>query len=1161
MGKYDIDAFVGFGLVNGNGVKTGISCVNQRILKKRSCLYRVIKRMRIVSLTIPKPTLSNEEDIKSISLTIKSRNNGMQMIDTWPHAIPRYRFDLDEILEISVYYKLKDSFTKTGSDEIHLHSVVHFPCVLLDEIEQKGKKQWILGLDRFSDSSSTLITETCRDQVLRQIKVMEEKAKKSFQISKVYLIFYSCSRTILNIEEQLNLGHSSAMESQAEHKSGSIVMNALLSKDSRSEDRVRNQSFVGIRPEDSISRVSAKTNHTNTLTRTNLIKQNLTENCDNLSDAIEMINKYRTRSKIHLSRPRSSDHEHDHHQQGDDMIPPALSNVNRSRQHPKSVKELSKDGCDDAATSSKPGEVGPGSIAAIDTASIISKAISTNTHKYLEKKEQQERLLKMQYCFSIWLQATRKEKRIKMSRRNSRMISGILCLLRIFDRNQMSKKMYFVNSLRANYYSGHLKKRDADLEQVHNEKSILAEKLNALISDNCGKLQKLNDCILMKERDVFELRKKLEYYDNLNGELRNQLDDVKFENRRLASQINELNDYIKDREKLVESEKLKSDKERQELEIIIDRRKKDYTRQLEEIHFLNAEISELKSMVSAEKEEKGLLVHENEELSKKLLSLEEEKMTIMNDFNQSIIMKSRENEKLYLENVKYKEDNELLIRNNNKLTEEKSSYMEVFDELKNEKSCLIKSVYDLINQIENEKIERIQELENSRILFQSINNRSNYTERQMLSLYHSEGEYDNDDLKLDDLKTIQNKKEKIIKEFKSFSRVDEILVEILDKMDRNLKLVRLDNINIIQEQVDIKVKTLVKEVNLEFFDDEYENIKLKNEQIMDLSERVRILSDEMNKLKEREKDMGGVDILKENIMNNGMSFDLDDTDKMIGSATEMFRLALKNLRLNHQGFESIESERPKSSTFGIVVEENSEKGIKAEEITRNDDLRIKEQEEQEQDKKLMMIVPSEFSFSSNHCNINMTKKSNDDERLESYHQYSIENKTNLNPNNNDIKLNERRVVSSSNLTSTNSGSCQGSLSVSRIGSGNLNGNGNEMNFSQMTKNNPIIVQFPMIRSSSLSSPTQSPALLSRSNSMRYYNGLLSSSKNNHSSNNNNNIGGYYYQYYNTRDLYSTSNKNILNVSSFIGENNSQKRYNSLPRQNIRTIPPPFFPRS
>ncbi|OII71386.1 uncharacterized protein cubi_00764 [Cryptosporidium ubiquitum] len=1233
--------------------------------------------MRIVSLTIPKPTLNNEDEIRSISLTIKSRNNGMHMIDSWPYAFPRYKYDLDDMLEISIYYKIKNSSsTNTGSsDEINLHSVVYFPCILLDEIDKKGKKQWILGLDRFHDNTSKLITDKSIDNALKEIKLMEEKARKSFKISKIYLIFYSCNNTVLNIEEQLSGSYINSQGLITQNKDQEKKLYGLVSKPFATDvaiDKSKHKNNVGILPDDSVSRISAKTSNSNTVSRTNLIKQNITENCDNLSDAIDMINKYRSRSKGSLTTIKSIDHGNNfninnNNKKNTNNSTQIVNSTIKSSSYSRNINELDiskvKSQEELTITLSKLNEKDYGILNSVDTASIISKTISTNTQKYLEeKKELQERLFILQYYFSIWIQTTRKEKNIKKSKKNVKIMSGLINLLRVFENNQRFKKMMFIQALKFNSFRKNLLNKQFELEKISNEKNILAEKLNVIISDSSEKIQKMNENMLIKEKDVFELRKKLEYYDNINSELKEQTEIIQNENKRLLSQIKELNQYIEDKEKTMEAEKVKNGKEKLELEIIIDRRKKEYSRQLEEIHHLNTEISKLKNIINTEENKKVTLKVENEELKKKLLSLEEEKINIMNEFNQSFLAKSKENEELYIENIKYKEDNELLIKNNNRLADENNNYIKICEDLKNEKSSLIGSVYDLINQIENEKIERIQELENSRMLFQSINNRGGYNRKQIVNLCHTEieeeeEEEDYEDLKLEDLKnTIKKgrKKENEIRRNKSDIVIGVNYIEIIGEKFDNNKLVKLGCIEIKGEE-DIILKRMIREVRLEFYDDEYENIKLKNEQIMDLSERVKVLTDEMKKLKEREreiqeKDEKWEDNEKEESIHDEMEVNLDDTEKIIGSATEMFKLALRNIKINSQRFvrtennNENENERQKMSKFGMEgddikgydvkdnVSEILEKGFYNRD--EKDDMKVN-------DDQMLMIVPSEFSFNSNYCNRNaesslslssssssstMLKKVND-EHLGNYHQYTIENNNinnscnesnktvaNISESNtfggNMFKAGYDKIVSSisSALTSATasttpgsvlgSGSGSGSVSVSRSGSGSVSRlgsgkgspmviKGNEMSYSQMTKNNPIILQFPMMRSSS-----QSPAILSRSNSMRYsnnnnnnnnnnlnnninMNNILSSSNSiigvnkgkviSGGNNNNSNIGGYYYQYNTGEVIYkgiiNSNNKNI-NSSNFIGEENSyQKRYSSIPRQNIKTVPPPFFPRN
>ncbi|KAH8581767.1 uncharacterized protein ELE39_001897 [Cryptosporidium sp. chipmunk genotype I] len=1220
--------------------------------------------MRIVSLTIPKPTLNNEEEIQNISLTIKSRSNGMQIIDSWPHAFPRYKYDLEDKLEISIYYKLKSSSNKIGSDEINLHSVIYFPCILLDEIDKRGKKQWILGLDKFNDNNTNtlLVKDTSIEYSLKQIKIMEEKAKRSFKISKIYLIFYSCNKTVLNIEEQLNssytINHACdlSLSPEANAEDRNFNENEISKSFRQNENFDKSKTNFGIRPEDSVSRISARTSNSNTISRTNLIKQNLTENSDNLSDAIEMINKYRkSRSKGSLNNIISIDHGNDHsiHQNYKSIS----INSNKQSSNSKIVsnldnfKVIDRDQVSNTLSKLNEKDYKNTTTATIDAASIISKAISTNTKKYLEKKKVQERLLTLQYYFSIWRQATRKERNIKKSKKTVKITSGLINLLRIFEKNQRFKEMMFIKALRFNSFEKEMKKKELYFEQITNEKNILAEKLNTLILDNCEKFQKINQNILMKEKDIFELRKKLEYYDNKNSELKDEMEMITNENKKLIGQIKELNEYIQDQEKLIESDKVKNNKERIEMEIIIDRRKKEYSRQLEEIHYLSSEVNDLKNRNLS-------LMSENEEFNKKLITLEEEKMNIINEFNQSLLEKSKENEELYMENIRFKEDNELLLKNNNRLADENNNYIKICEELKNEKSSLMGSVYDLINQIENEKIERIQELENSRILFQSINNGGSFnynSHKQVVNLYNVEelGVELEQDLTLEDLKDTINKGKDIdIEKKNEMRRRSEIIVgencieiigeeEVSDSSDsnnnnnnnnesgikkelwnlrerektmmgigmisgirsfgNNNQLVKLNSIEIKGKSK--LVKRAIREVRLEFYDEEYENIKLKNEQIMDLSERVRLLTNEMNKLKDKEKE-------EEKDYNSNeevIELNLDDTERIIGSATEMFKLALRNIKMNknknHNNsninnlFGGLENERPKSSTFGLDQDE-MESDVDESKDENKDGVVINNNNKKEDievnDSKMLMIVPSEFSFSSNYCDrksdlplltskspSEVIKKVIDDNLGNNYHQYNntVENSntnnngtgnnkiiTNINESNNFggnmFKLGYDKIVSSISSaltsTSTTSGSVaglvtgQGSVSesvtgsgssVSRLGSSMLI-KGNEISYSQMTKNNPIILQFPIVRSSS-----QSPAVLSRSNSMRY---------SNNNNNGNNNIGGYYYQYNTGEKLYKINN---IDSNFGIEENSYQKRYSSLPRQNIRTVPPPFFPRN
>ncbi|KAK9174141.1 hypothetical protein CmeUKMEL1_05765 [Cryptosporidium meleagridis] len=1125
--------------------------------------------MRIVSLTIPKPTLTNEEEIKSISLTIKSKSNGMQIIDTWPYAFPRYKYDIDDQLEISIYFKLKTSSNKTNSDQIHLHSVIYFPCILLDEIDKKGKKQWILALDRFHDNHANklLLNDINTENSLKQIKIMEEKAKRSFKISKIYLIFYSCNKTVLNIEEQLTSNYN------IQNYHNNNVCDLLLTENhyedhTKSDEHFtskyikeqdinldKSQTCLGIRPEDSISKISAKTTNSNTVSRTNLIKQNLTENNDNLSDAIEMINKYRrSKSKglsyhINVNQNCKTNFLNDFDHQKEQVNNQAITKMQN-----------------------------------IDTASIISKTISTNAQKYLEKKKLQERLLTLQYYFSIWRQESRKERNFKESKKNVKIMSGLINLLLLFERNQRFKKLAFITSLRFNSFFKEMKKKELNLEQVTNEKNILAEKLNNIILENCEKFQKINQNILMKEKDIYELRKKLEYFDNKNNELNNEIKNIKNENKKLNIQIKELKDHIQDQEKLIDSEKVKNNKEKIEMEIIIDRRKKENSRQLEEIHYLNDQLNEYKNR-------NELLVNENNGFNKKLMALEEEKLNIINEFNQNILLKSKESEELYMENIRFKEENELLIKNINRLTDENNNYISICEELKNEKSSLIGSVYDLINQIENEKIERIQELENSRILFQSINNSNNKDydykrHKKIVNLYNAEELVieEDEDLTLEDLKYTMRKgrsvgtsidkeedlrrvrtrtspelvvgetfveiigedeienNEEIEKEFEKLREREKRMIEMIngiEKRSSNNKLVRLDSVEIIERSE--LVKKTIKEVCLEFYDEEYENIKLKNEQIMDLSERVRFLTDEMKRLKEKEE--------RDNINNKGLiDFNLDDTERIIGSATEMFKLALRNIKMNNSNDLNgeLENERSKVSTFGL--DQDEVKSDMEESINSNNNKESTELN----DNQMLMIVPSEFSFGSNYSNrksdlslsSSKLKRLNDDNLANNYHQYNNTVENNNTSNNNEasydfkgnmFKVGYDKIIStissalipnntstSASITKTTSGPLIGS--VSRLGSPMII-KGNEMSYSQMTKNNPIILQFPMVRSSS---PRSSGGVLSRSNSSRYIN-------NNNNNNNNNNFGKE--------------------------ENNYQKRYSSIPRHNIRTIPPPFFPRN
>ncbi|KAF7457487.1 hypothetical protein HWI79_1918 [Cryptosporidium felis] len=1208
--------------------------------------------MRVVSLTIPKPTLSNDDNVKSISLTIKSRSNGMQVIDSWPYALPRFRYELDEILEISIYYTSRnrsDLHANAGvgvksssnpaianSGEINLYSVVNFPCLLLKEIDFSGKKQWILGLDKFGEGSA-LISGKGVERALEEIKIMEEKARKSFEISKVYLIFYSCSKTVMNIEEQLGCtGGGNALEvnekssdsAQKRKPSCSNGNKAFLQEENR---KISRYFSGGIRPEDSISRVSGKTSNSNTIARTNLIKQSLTENCESLSDAIEMINKYRNKSRGSFSRSMGSVENSNLTNSNNKVgagkseelgLDPEVEPKKRSslRAYTSNLPESLRR--DNFRNSELKGKV------LNDTASVISRTISANTQKLLEKREVQEKLLRLQYCFSVWRQAAARGKSIRNSRKNVSILNGMVSLLKIFDRRAFSWKLRLISALRANLVA-----------KMCMEKNNTIEKLNTEISES-----HIN--ISAKEREVFELRKKLEYIDNLNKEFGNNVEDLKLENEKLAKESKELRSYVETSKTAMETEMNRYDRERQELEIILERRKKELNRHLEEINFLNAEITEMRNIVESKEEENEALNRENRELRKRCEDLKQEKNKNLEDYNQKMLMKNRENEELQLENIKFREKNDLLALSINKLEEENCSFKTVCDELSVEKSSLISSVYELISQIENEKIERIQELENSRMLFQSINNSKINASlyRGMVGLeeavdYKNEGrkrhasspclfgsrgsgsrlnsefyrspdlefDQDPDELRLEDLRNTGFQTEANIEpawdacrfELEVVGDVNRLEIPPSDKVgafqgleERGTRVVKKEAItkNVVfsscveiteREPRGTVEKRVMGEVKVEimghvytgdeccfgngFTESKQEQDREKqseNEKMMkDLTERVKFLTEEIAQLKESEKK----ERIRQEERGNGeqrgicgpfatgsgltdQSFPMDETERIIGSATEMFKLALRNIKMSGNTAADIADTNEKSVNTAIAAEENEE---------------IAEKEDRSQ---ALAIIPSEFSFSTNYQLSSNGKepghveKEGTEKRRSSdiYHQYTVENKVNNSVNspnamgnskNSIFKLGYDKLVSSISSTLGVQSSAGSPVKQSK-----------ENKLAAL----PKLGSTPSQAQKILSSPSASP-VISRSNSMRYYS--------NPSFNSNMSGGTCYYQYSSGEysNLVVPSGGGSPHPFTSQGQVLNQKWRNApIPKQannglymyhQVRTIPPPFFPRS
>ncbi|KAH7648750.1 hypothetical protein FG379_002220 [Cryptosporidium bovis] len=1112
--------------------------------------------MKQVSLTIPKPTLVNESEIGDISLTIKSKNNGIQIVNSWPFAIPRYKYDLNDVLEISIYYLNKkhkgvcSNDKNNGSDEINLYSIFNFPCNLLKDIDIIGKKQWILGLERFG-LDSNFLTEVDIENSVKNIKLMEEKAKKNFKLSKIYLIFYSCKRTVMNIEEQMYSSHNLMGCIKNNDCNTDRIISIDTTKLMTNIDKP-NRISMGIKPEDSVSRISVRTSGSNTLMRTKMIKQNISENSEDLSDAIEMINKYISKSKKNEQFENNNNicDDSGKYDENNSSLSDKIRNGNNSEIKLIYKKGLMKTNNENIAN---------------DTTSIVSKAISSSEIKLQEKKISQERLLKLQYIFTLWRQKTKKQISIRMNNNKYKKITSIYKLNRIIELIEIRNKRNFIYLLLTNKIytesSMSIKKYVYENQQLNNERYVLEEKLNSVISDNHSKMNYLQENMLLKDKEIFELKKRVEYISKLKDELNDKVKNTSNENNILIKEVNTLNNYINSELKVFDEDKNKYIKEKKELELIIDKKIKENTRQSEEIKYLNLELVETKKILDVVKKEKNMYIKLNDELNNTSINIEEEKNKLMNEYNEKINIKNKENEELKLENIKYRENNDLLMKNNNKLVEDNRNYKLMCDELNVEKTSLLNSVYDLINQVENEKMERIRELENSRILFQSINNvnsnnlcfsvnsmnRSNNSFMKSnvnKNNYYLFEDYEDDDLKLEDLKNTCNNDNYSLnnlykKDVELTVSSNNVLVEIIDQdmfnkggikkpicdiseltVNRNNLFVEIINNNRINmsnvnlEKVEIisndtcNKLLLSKELSIEIISrtnnnncDTYYSIEKeeeRNNQIVDLSERVRILSEEMKKLKEVELIMS----------TNTSESNIDDTDKIIGSATEMFKIALKNIKNSNIKDEKVD----------VNTESNNNNNA---------------------------TFPSEFSFNAcnnNKDNINIADNDN------------YENKAHLYKNENVIdnleKLPIKKKINDYNVRSNNTNKLAiNVVSSPLIQDKDINSNNNSSSSRMITYSLIPTVTSP-------TSSNSSSVILTRSNSMKQnVNNINLGGLSN--SNNNNNFG---YQY-NNNCHYEYNNDN--NGGYYFA-----KRYNSLPRQltgnngyYVRTVPPPFFPKN
>ncbi|EEA08476.1 uncharacterized protein CMU_003060 [Cryptosporidium muris RN66] len=730
--------------------------------------------MRVASLTIPRPTLKYN-DWNHVSLVIKS-SSGPYIISSWPFAFPRFKYKEDEILDICIYVSRNVDDLYSGSAEIY--QIINFPCILLKDLNIYGKKQWILGLKSKSDCTSDLLSERPENAVCI-IKEMEEMARRSFTIPKIYLIFCSCNNTIMNIEEQF-CDYNESFEK--------INIKCLPNSDTGDnelENKVDNMHHENtdtllsnrIKPDDSISKISGKTSGSNNVARTNLIKQNISHNSIDISHAIAMIQKHREKSLVNLKFSNNDQLDR-------------VSNEYESYLY-NNEQNIGQDKCDTNTIISRIFEGITQKLGKVcDSKSVISRDYSLNTKILLEKKITQEKLLLLQYYFSTWRNRVKQRQLVKSSRINTEKIKGICKISNIIDNKGSFLKIFTLNKLIHNYL---LKKT----EDIHREelKHYMREKENLILDfekklkiiifenenkqkENKFKVEKLMEDLSIGERQYIDAMNKLELVDTLNRNIQNELENKKLENERLIKQFKELksclskSELLYEKERTIYEEKLnlmtksyedlmtECNNQKSELNNLKEDGKKENLQQIEEIKLLKEELDNLRFRLNNEIEEKNAIEFIKNKLETQISENSKITQLCEDKLKKKIENMNKEYDFLKLRCNQIEEEVQILHVKNKDLCNENNTLKSNNSELEKEKSSLLLSVYDLINQVEIEKIERIQELENSRILFQSINySNGNICNLNMQvvdndnkkRLYSSDSS-DNNDLLLEDLK-------------------------------------------------------------------------------------------------------------------------------------------------------------------------------------------------------------------------------------------------------------------------------------------------------------------------------------------------------------------------------------------------------------------------
>ncbi|KAL7067277.1 hypothetical protein ACR3K2_22610 [Cryptosporidium serpentis] len=691
--------------------------------------------MRVASLTIPRPTLKYN-DWNHVSLIIKG-SSGPYTVSNWPFAFPRFKYKEDETLDICIY--VSKNIDDLYSDSAEIYQTIKFPCILLKDLNIYGKKQWILGLKIKGDCTNDLLSERSENAVC-MIKEMEEVARRSFTIPKIYLIFCSCNNTIMNIEEQLNDYNELFEKVNIKGLPNSGV------RDNELEDKVDNMHHENtgamlsnkIKPDDSISKISGKTSGSNNVARTNLIKQNISHNSIDISHAIAMIQRHREKSLVNLKF--SNNDQLDRVNNG---YEPHLYN---------DEQDINQDKCDTNTVISKIFEGITQKLGKVcDSKSVISRDYSLSTKILLEKKITQEKLLLLQYYFSTWRNRVKQRQLVRSSRINTEKIKGICKVANIIENKGGFVKIFALNKLIHNYL---LKKTEdihrEELKHYMEEKEDLIlnfeKKLKIIIfehenkqKENKFKVEKLMEDLSIGEKQYVDTLNKLELVDTLNRNIQNELENKKLENERLIKQFKELKSCLSKSELLYEKERtiyeeklnlmaksyedlmIECNNQKSELNDLKEDGKKENLQQIEEIKLLKEELNNLKFRLNNEIEEKNAVEFIKNKLEAQISENSKITQLCEDKLKKKIENMNKEYDFLKLRCNQVEEEMQILYIKNKELYDENNTLKSANNELEKEKSSLLLSVYDLINQVEIEKIERIQELENSRILFQSIN--------------------------------------------------------------------------------------------------------------------------------------------------------------------------------------------------------------------------------------------------------------------------------------------------------------------------------------------------------------------------------------------------------------------------------------------------------